>query len=237
MANNYFQFKQFTIHQQYSAMKVGTDGVLLGAWAHCEKASKILDIGTGTGLVALMLAQRSKAMIDAIEIDKTACQEAMKNIVQSPWPEKIQVHHSSFQEFAQTTSQTYDLIVSNPPFFQQSLKAATSERTHARHDDALPVADLFAGAKKLLATHGIFTVIIPIDILNNYKQEACINGLYLDELLWVKPTPAKAPKRVLCAFSKSELPLKEETLIVESGGRHVYSDAYKRLTRDFYLGF
>lgn len=237
MPNNYFQFKQFTIRQEHTAMKVGTDGVLLGAWAHGEQARRILDIGTGTGLIALMLAQRFAAQIDALDIDPTACKEAQQNVEASPWSERITIINRAVQEYAATCSNPYDLIVSNPPFFQQSLKAATAERTKARHTDNLPVEELFASVVKLLAPKGAFEVIIPAESLAQYKQLAAQHKLYNNQLLWVKPTPDKAPKRVLCSFSFTQSSLQEVALVIESGGRHVYSEEYLKLTRNFYLGF
>jgi tRNA1Val (adenine37-N6)-methyltransferase len=237
MSNNYFQFKQFTIHQQQSAMKVGTDGVLLGAWAHYKKVSRILDIGTGTGLIALMLAQRCSAEIDAIELDEAAYYEAVQNAKNSPWPSQINVWKQSFQEFANHCQNSYDLLVCNPPFFKHSLKASSEQRTIARHSDSLNASELFPGIQKLLALSGKFDVIIPTDNLPEYCIEAEKNSLHLNQLLWVKPTPEKSAKRVLCSFSKTKLPLKEKTLVVESGGRHVYSEEYKKLTCNFYLRF
>ncbi len=237
MAYNYFQFKQFTILQEHSAMKVGTDGVLLGAWAHGEQATHILDIGTGTGLIALMLAQRSNALIDALELDEAAYHEARHNVAQSPWPERINIWHGSFQDFAKQAAPSYDLVVCNPPFFNHSLKASSEQRTKARHTDTLTTTDIFSGVQGLLTPNGRFEVIIPAENLTAYKQSVAQHQCYLNHLLWIKPTPEKDAKRVLCSFSKTPFPLNEETLIVESGGRHIYSEEYKKLTKDFYLGF
>jgi tRNA1Val (adenine37-N6)-methyltransferase len=218
-------------------MKVGTDGVLLGAWAHGKQASRILDIGTGTGLIALMLAQRFAAPIDALEIDPTACKEAQQNVEASPWSERITIINRAIQKYAVTCSHRYDLIVANPPFFQQSLKAATAGRTQARHTYNLPVEELFASVVQLLAAGGAFEVIIPAESLAQYKQLATQYQLFNNRLLWVKPTPQKAPKRVLCRFSFTQSSLHEDILIIESGGRHIYSEEYLKLTRDYYLGF
>ena len=129
MPNDYFKFKQFTIHQDKCAMKVGTDGVLLGAWAECANAKGILDIGTGTGLIALMIAQRSNAKIDAVEIDETASKQAKENIKKSLWNDRIEILNISFQDFSKSTNEKYDLIVSNPPYFQNSLYAPDEKRT------------------------------------------------------------------------------------------------------------
>ncbi len=237
MANNYFNFKQFTIRQEKSAMKVGTDGVLLGAWANCSNAKSILDIGSGTGLIALMLAQRSSASIHGIEIDEAAFTEACYNTKQSPWSEKVTMHHTSLQEYATTSQNKYDLIVSNPPFFENSLKADVEARTTARHSDSLSTAELFAGVTSLLNENGKFAVVIPADNMDLYKKAAKQSNLFCISILHIKPTPQKPPKRVLMEFRKKYCKLAEETLIVEEFGRHQYSDKYKQITREFYLAF
>ncbi|MEE0972800.1 MAG: methyltransferase, partial [Paludibacteraceae bacterium] len=159
MRNSFFRFKQFTVYQDRCAMKVGTDGVLLGVLADVSKATRILDIGTGTGLIALMLAQRQKdAHVDAIEIDEQAAQQAQENIAQSPFC-YIHVHTTALQAYNST--QPYDLIVSNPPYFVDSLKAPNAARNLARHTDSLSFADLLQGAERLLHNDGCFWVILP----------------------------------------------------------------------------
>lgn len=237
MANNYFKFKQFTILQEKAAMKVGTDGVLLGAWADIENTKSILDIGTGTGLIALMLAQRSNANIDAIEIDEAAFTEACYNIEQSAWTENINIYHTSLQEYAISSQNKYDLIVSNPPFFDNSLKANDISRTTARHTDSLSTNDLFLGATNLLTKKGKFEVVIPTDRYERYKLSAVEYNLFCNRVLYIKPTPQKPPKRVLLSFSNENNNLIEETLVIEEFGRHQYSEKYKKLTQDFYLAF
>lgn len=235
MANSYFKFKQFTVKQEKTAMKVGTDGVLLGAHAKCEDAFSILDIGTGTGLIALMMAQRSSGTIDAIEIDKNAFDEAWQNIQNSDWPDKVTVFHSSFQEYTRICLKKYQLIVSNPPFFSNSLKNEDDQKTLARHDDSLPVADLLKGVSKLLTRDGIFSVIIPATSIEEFEAEASKNKLFVNELTWIKPTPNKPVKRVIVDFSKIEGLKNESEFIIESGGRHIYSEEYKSLTKEYYL--
>ncbi|MBI9065821.1 MAG: methyltransferase [Salinivirgaceae bacterium] len=237
MANSYFKFKQFSITQENSAMKVGTDGVLLGAAVNCTKTFNILDIGTGTGLIAIMLAQRCNANIDAIEIDTEAYTEALLNVSNCKWTDRISIHHSSFQEFAKKTKPRYDLIISNPPFFSNSLNTPKESRTLARHNDSLTANDLFKGVKKLLSENGSFWIIIPTLSFEEYKNEASLFDFFCNNILWVKPTPEKAPKRVIAEFSKNNCKLIEKELIVESGGRHIYSEEYKALTKDFYLKF
>lgn len=235
MANNYFKFKQFTILQNHAAMKVGTDGVLLGAWADCSNTKTILDIGTGTGLIALMLAQRSNATIDAIDIDDNAIQDAELNISRCLWKNRIRLHKSRLQDYG--VSSKYDLIVSNPPYFNQSYKANTESRTNARHDDELSPKDLLRFSSIMLNQQGRICVIIPYDNIKAYESIAATFNLHINKLLWIKPTPTKAPKRVLVEYSFAKLPPSEASLIVEDKGRHKYSNDYKKLTKDFYLNF
>ncbi|MGQ1785111.1 tRNA1(Val) (adenine(37)-N6)-methyltransferase [Saccharicrinis sp. GN24d3] len=236
MPNNYFKFKQFTVHQGLAAMKVGTDGVLLGAWASVEGAKSILDIGTGTGLIALMLAQRnSTARIDAIEIDEQACEQAIINFTESAWAERLHIVHTDFQSYKVDIK--YDLIVSNPPYFNHALKNDCETKSKARHTDSLSFYDLIKGAGKLLNADGLFCVVLPANEKNNFKMLASQNNLYLNNVLNIKPTPTKPAKRVLMSFSLTETKLTEEELIVEEFGRHQYSERYKQLTEDFYLAF
>lgn len=237
MPNDYFKFKQFTIHQDRCAMKVGTDGVLLGAWADCKTAKKVLDIGTGTGLIALMIAQRSDALIDAIEIDKQATEQAIENVSKSPWAERVNVVNKSLQEFSEQESRTYDLIVSNPPYFQNSMFAPDNKRTHARHNSNLELEDLIGGAKKLLSNQGRLSVILPYLEGNMLVLQASEEGLYCVRQTKVLPKPGRDPKRLLLEFQQTKKPLDEQEIIIELNKRHEYSDAYKNLTKDFYLVF
>lgn len=237
MANNYFCFKQFTVEQANTAMKVGTDGVLLGAWARSESPKHILDIGTGTGLVALMLAQRTNAQIDALEIEYGAYLQASENIAKSPWSGRIRAIHISFQDFYKESIIQYDLVVCNPPFFQNSLKSLEAERNLARHSDSLPVSDLLTGCATLLTDSGTLALIIPYSLVENYIAEAKLYGLFLKERMDVIPCRGKEAVRSLLAFSKLSGQIQESSLVIESGGRHMYSDEYKKLTEDFYLYF
>ncbi len=237
MPNDYFKFKQFTIHQDKCAMKVGTDGVLLGAWANCENAKNILDIGTGTGLIALMLAQRSKTNIDAIEIDEVACRQAKENVGNSLWRERIEIINKSFQNFSKSTNNKYDLIVSNPPYFQNSLFAPDKKRTDARHNSNLELEDIIDGAKKLLDEEGILSLILPYLEGNMVILKSFEKGLYCIRQTKVLPKPNREPKRLLLEFMKIKKPLIEQEIIIELNKRHEYSEAYKNLTKDFYLAF
>ncbi|HAF27639.1 MAG TPA: tRNA (adenosine(37)-N6)-methyltransferase TrmM [Bacteroidales bacterium] len=237
MPNNYFKFKQFTVHQDKCAMKVGADGVLLGAWASCEHAQTILDIGTGTGLIALMLAQRSNSSIDAIEIDADACKQAADNANKSPWKERINIINQSFQDFSKETNKNYDLIVSNPPYFQNSLVAPNPKRTDARHNSNLELEDIIMGSIKLLNENGKLNLILPYLEGNMFIVKAAEYNLFCVRQTKILPKPGAEPKRLLLEFMKTKKPLVEQEIIIELNKRHDYSDAYKNLTKDFYLAF
>ncbi len=236
--NNYFQFKQFRIVQERSAMKVGVDGVLLGAWADTAHAKRILDIGTGTGLIALMMAQKnSLAQIDAVEIEQEALQEALRNIQQSPWSNRIQLKSGSFQEFTETIHRKYDLIVSNPPFFSNGHQAPQKNRAQARHSDSLPLPVLISGAAGLLAENGKIALVLPIENLQELKQLAILNNLYISRLCRIKPNPQKPDFRILAELVRSECITREETLMIEFEKHFDYTPEYQALTCDFYLKF
>ncbi len=237
--NNYFQFKQFRIIQERSAMKVGMDGVLLGAWADTSGAERILDIGTGTGLIALMMAQKnSSAQIDAIEIDPEAFQEAVLNAGQSPWNDRIRFECNSFQEFAEMTDRKYDLIVSNPPFFaKDGLKAPVQNRAQARHSGSLPLEVLISGAANMLTGSGRIALILPVESLPEIQQLCLSNKLYISRLCRIKPNPIKPDFRILFELTQTECIAIEERLMIEFETHLDYTPQYKELTRDFYLKF
>lgn len=237
MPNNYFKFKQFTVYQDKCAMKVGTDGVLLGAWVDCEKAKNILDIGTGTGLIALMLAQRSNAIIDAIEIDQKACEQAIENVDKSPWKSRINVINKSLQEFSKQEDYAFDVIVTNPPYFQNSLFAPDESRTNARHNSSMEYEDIIKVANKFLSEDGSLNLILPYLEGNMFILKAAENNLFCVRQTKVLPNPGKQPKRLLLEFKKIKMPLVEQEIIIELSKRHEYSEAYKNLTKDFYLAF
>jgi tRNA1Val (adenine37-N6)-methyltransferase len=233
--NNYFKFKQFTVVQEYSAMKVGIDGVLLGAWAGIQEAKTILDVGTGTGLIALMMAQRSDAKITAIEIDKSACREALMNVHNSPWTDQIEVIHTTFQEFERSANQRFDCIVSNPPYFENSSRPDDLHRRNARHNDELPFTDLIKGSISLLQANGYLSVILPVVISEKFVKTAGNLGLYLNRTTWIKHKPEKPYHRRLLEFSRNKTSPDESILVIENNRE--YTDDYKNLTREFYLAF
>lgn len=235
MPNDWFKFKQFTIWQDQCAMKVGTDGVLLGAWVNTGSCQRILDVGTGTGLIALMLAQRSNAIIDAVEIDAKASMQASDNFNASKWSNRLKVYNLPFQKYSGSDDNKYDLIVSNPPYFSNSLKAPDQKRSIARHDDTLTLADLLTYSCPLLGDSGRLGVIVPAEIFLRFKEEAKSKELYPLRLTFVRPTPSSLPKRILCEFSKQKLKERSDELVIEERGRHHYSMNYVKLTKDFYL--
>ncbi len=238
MPNEHFAFKQFTIWQDKCAMKVGTDAVLLGAWVKPNGAKRILDIGTGTGVIALMLAQRSTALIDAIDIDITACEQAAENVKLSPWPERVRILHHSFQEFSEETTTRYDLVVSNPPYFLDSSKASGLERTTARHADLLPYHELVDSVIRVLDKKGKFCVILPVKEAAIFDRIAKERGLHLSKLMRVRTrTDKDTEKRQMMQFEFSPSSFSEDTIVIEMNARHEYTDEYKALTGDYYIGF
>lgn len=232
-----FQFKQFSLEQNRCAMKVGTDGVLLGAWIPIEnKPFSILDIGTGTGIIALMLAQRSHAeQIDALEIDEDAYEQATDNFENSPWNDRLFCFHAGLDEFVEEPEDEYDLIVSNPPFYSEDYKSSNDQRDLARFQDAMPFEDLVEAADLLLSENGIFSVIIPFKEEENFLALANEYELYPIKITRVKGTPTSEIKRSLLAFSRNKtIPFPIDELIIETA-RHLYTPEYIELTKDFYL--
>lgn len=233
--NNYFQFKQFMVEQNHAAMRVGTDGVLLGAWTNIENATNILDIGTGTGVIALMLAQRSSAQIDAIDIEEGAIIDAKLNFSRSPWHYRLKAHQVSLQEYVLKMPKKFDCIVSNPPFFNNSIKSAQKEKAMARHTDALSFNDLISHSVKLMSPMAIFSVIISIDTEKEFCQTAINNGLKLTKITRVKPNLKKPCKRVLLQFELISKPCIENQLTIETAQRHEYTSAFTEIMKPFYL--
>ena len=228
-----FTFKKFTISQEQCAMKVGTDGVLLGAWAN--GGDDILDIGSGTGLIAIMMAQRfESARIDAVEIDPDAAEQARQNADASPFAERVSIIHTPIQSYS--ADKVYDSVVSNPPFFVDALPAPDARRATARHSTSLPYSDLFKAVKGLLSKNGEFSAIIPAECLPAFTGEAYLAGLSLTRRCAVRTTPRKEPKRYLVAFGHGDVPHKTEIAeecIQYTDGRR--TEWYTRLTADFYI--
>ncbi len=238
MANPYFQFKQFTVWHDRCAMKVGTDSVLLGAWADFSGAANILDIGTGSGILALMAAQKApNAQIDAIDIDAAAAEQARENCSRSQWKEQITIHHQSLQEFASTTTKRYNIIISNPPYFSKALKSPDKQRTTARHNDHLDLTTLLETSSNLLESTGQLNLILPVTEGDQSIREAAKFGLTCLHHTVVKPNENSLPKRCLLSFSQTSTTCIEDELYIETNTRHNYSIEYKRLTKDFYLNF
>ncbi|WP_417290442.1 tRNA1(Val) (adenine(37)-N6)-methyltransferase [Corallibacter sp.] len=234
--NKPFHFKQFTVHQDRCAMKIGTDGVLLGAWSSLEhQPFSILDIGAGTGILSLILAQRSQAeIIDAIEIDDEAYEQCVDNFEQSPWGDRLFCYHASLDEFTEEIEDTYDLIISNPPFYSENYKTDNQQRDLARFQDAMPFDHLLNSASKLLSENGVFSVVIPHQEEKHFIELASKVALYPNNILHVKGTPDSEIKRSLIDFSFKKSTINTSELIIETS-RHNYTEAYKNLTKDFYL--
>lgn len=223
-------------------MKVGTDGILLGAWCReCRGeigSGRILDIGTGTGLVALMLAQRNRTVtIDAIEIDDAASEQAAENFRESAWGDRLHAIHGNVRDYR--TEARYSLIASNPPWFSDSLKPASASRRVARHDDGLNRIDLLAAVNRLLEPDGQFCVILPNLAGQKFIQLASDSGLFCHRYCEVRPTPEKVPSRLLLEFCSTPPACdpEPESLIVETATRHDYTANFRNLTQDFYLRF
>lgn len=303
MANPYFSFKQFTVWQEHAAMRVGTDGVLLGAWcdlsscvsvvipdestdrrqpenvcpadpsqildssnrdqtvwddhvqdereksvcgaqngadAETKKVGRVLDIGSGTGVIALMVAQRTaNAQIDAVEPDSGSCEDALRNFAESPWADRLHLHDVTLQEYVSRYAEKvqYDLIVSNPPYFVDSLKAPDPVRNAVRHAVSLPFEELLDGVKTLLAEHGRFAVILPVTEGVLLEKLALERSLHCVRKCLVQTKPGVPPKRVMMEFGRKSVPLRSDLLIMETERQQEFTEEYRRLTRDFYLKF
>lgn len=231
-----FQFKQFSIEQDRCAMKVGTDGVLLGAWTPLiNNPFSILDIGAGTGLIALMLAQRSQAeQIDAIEIDADAYEQCVENFENSPWNDRLYCYHAGLDEFVDEVEELFDVIVSNPPFYTDEFKSGDEKRDSARFEDALPFEELIEAADFFLSDTGIFSVIIPYKEEVRFVQLCQERGLFPLKINRVKGTPTTEIKRSLLAFTRIQQAPFIDELVIETV-RHQYTPEYIELTKDFYL--
>jgi tRNA1Val (adenine37-N6)-methyltransferase len=236
MANDYFSFKQFTIFQNKSAFKVGTDGVLLGAVADVTGAERILDIGSGTGLISIMLAQRCDAAITAIEPDDDSFIQTCENVKICRWHNRINVIHIRLQDF-NPEQVKFDLIVTNPPYFYDSLKNPDPRRSAARHNDSLTSDEILNFASRLLKKGGRLQLIMPYIEGNVFIAEANKYGLYCSRILKIKPLPTSDVRRLILTFSRFMEKTSESFLTIEHDKRHEFTEEYINLTKDFYLRF
>lgn len=232
-----FQFKQFSISQDRCAMKVGTDGVLLGAWADVRDSKMILDIGTGTGVIAIMLAQRNeKAKVHGVEIEEQAYQQAQENMENSAFSERLTSFHIDIQTYMRVTDRKYDLIVSNPPFFTGGTLSATQDKMNVRHTVKLPHGDLLLAVKHLLNPKGKFCVILPLIEGLRFKELAERAGLFCTKMTEVRPKAEKAVERLLLQFeNQGNMMLQNQLIIQAKDGRHDFTEEYTALVKDFYI--
>ena len=233
---NIFKFKQFSIEQNNAAMKIGTDGILLGAWTDVNKAKQILDIGCGTGVIGIMQAQKNcEATVDLIEIDKSACIDAKTNINNCPWRNRINIFEGALEKY--NTKKRYDVIISNPPFFNNSLKAENSSRALARHSISLDYKQIILFSNKNINDNGRLSLILPHNQADECISFSNKNNLFLIRICNVKAKETKDPHRVLLEFSKKEKNINKDTIIIETQVRHNYTKQYKELTNNFYTIF
>lgn len=232
-----FQFKQFNVLDENSAMKVGTDAVVLGAYVNVSNAKSILDIGTGSGIISLMLVQKSSATIDAIDIDLASIQDAEMNFRNSQWGKNLKAIHISLSNFVKQAEKKYDLILSNPPYFVNSLKSTSARKNLSKHTSTLNHEELLSGAKSLITPEGRFSTILPYDQMNSFINLALIEGFFCFNKLIIYPIPNKPANRIILEFSqnRSTHPTEEELSIRDESGN--FTDQYKILTKDFYLNF
>lgn len=236
MANSYFHFKQFTVRQEKAAFRVTTDSVLLGAWADFKGDKRIIDIGAGTGILALMAAQRCEAHITALEPDLLSFEEAQTNVGNSPWPSGISLVNCTVQDFVPEAGILFDTIITNPPFFKGSLLNPDLRKAKARHNLSLQPEELLKAADRLLTREGKLQLVLPLTEGMLFLKRAESLGFFCRRILRVKSNPETAVRRVLLTLERGNAGTPEEsTLVIESGARHDYSDEYAALTRDFYL--
>lgn len=236
MANSYFQFKQFRVEQERCGMKVCTDACIQGAFTTFPEAKRILDIGCGTGLLSLMLAQRHpEALIDAVEIEANAFAQASDNIAASPWAERIKPHHLPIQSFS--PPDPYELIIANPPFYPDHLPSPDQQRRQAHHTDSLPFQELAKACKRLLAPEGICSIMLPPRQAEEFAKIAAQEGLYPLHKLEVRERQAHKPHRSICFYShRQEENLSTDNLIIRNADT-AYSDAFRQLLQAYYTIF
>ncbi|MCX6291487.1 MAG: methyltransferase [Bacteroidetes bacterium] len=235
MSDSTFRFRQFTVHQDKCAMKVGTDAVLLGSWVQPGLAKHILDIGTGTGLIALMLAQKSTAQIDAVDIDESAYTQAKENFRISPWFERLHVFHRTFQDFSESAGKKYDLIITNPPYFHHASKPSEEARSNARHNDQLSFEELISGIKKILSGEGRFCLILPSKEGLEFMDLAQRNGLFCHSMMRVKTKADRNEKRLMMEFGFHFGVMWDQEMVVQKED-HSYTDEYINMTKEYFIG-
>ena len=232
-----FYFKQFKVEDGRSTMKVGTDAVLLGAFADVGEAEQILEIGTGCGVISLILAQRSNAQIDAIDIDEESVKQARENAGNSPWNDRINIIHSSLQDFVKHSERKYDLLVSNPPFFSNALKSPNEKRNISRHNDLLSYEELIIGSSGLMSAGGSLWVVLPAKESVAFIDIAVKSGLFLHFKVKVISKAKKECHRVLIQFKNTPSEkVKEKSLAIKNADNS-YSMEYIELTKEFYIDF
>jgi len=237
MANDYFKFKRFTLHQEHAAFRLTTDSVLLGAWAALDGVTHVLDVGTGTGILALMAAQRCDAQVVAIEPDRNSFMQAGLNITASPWTDRITLLNLTLEEYLSGSPRLFDSIITNPPFFYASLPNPDVRKAATRHSLTLTHVALLEASLRLLAPDGTLQLVLPVYEAENFTARAQDLGLYCWRRLSVRPTPALPPARMLMTFGRQKQECEESVIVIETGGRHIYSSEYISLTKDFYLKF
>lgn len=230
-----FRFRQFSVEDDQSSMRVGTDAVILGAWINPENSYDILEIGTGCGVIALMMAQKCNAAITAIDIDEDSAHQASENFRSCAWNERMTALHCSFQEFAKLYGKSFDLIITNPPFFRNSLRSPLKSRNIARHDDELNTHDLLSAVTRVLRSQGKFSLILPAGDATSFQAEAETHNLFLSRQLLVLSKPGMKPKRIAMEFVFSPPGLVVTEVMIIRRTDNSFTDAYRELTRDFYI--
>ena len=235
MSNNWFQFKEFKIFQDKAAMKVGADSVLLGSSATFNEPKYVLDIGTGTGILAFMAEQRTKANIIAVEIEENAYEQCKENIRFNNKQDKIKVYHKSFQDYYKSTDIKFDHVICNPPFFENSYKSGDDKRNIARHNNSLKPEELFKGVAEILSDKGIFSVIISADNYEKYLQFSRQYKIPCFNIIKIFPKTGKDAHRYILEFSKEKRKQLTGSIIIRDHDTNQYTDQYKKITKEFYL--
>jgi len=235
MSNTWFQFKQFRINQDKTAMKVGVDSVLLGAVVNFNNPKTILDIGAGTGILSFMAEQRADAQITALEIEKNAYKQCEENIEMNLKTGRIKVIHTSFQDFVKDCSSTFDYIICNPPYFENSFKSKDASRNTARHTDELSYSELISGVSKLLSENGTFGLILPFEKHEDFMQLSSNKQLFCKRKIIIFPNEKKKANRIILEFERFKNEVVTEEIIIRNSKANKYSEQYKELTKEFYL--